>query len=782
MAIFIICLACSLTQQSNLTIVGPDISIPGSTNTHQIESTSTPALTPTPSWTNSPSFTPTEIPKPFVTSIVSSAYTSCALMKTGEIRCWGDEKAMGTYIWDTMKGKDGSPLAERFTAVSLGPFHGCAITTSGGVMCWGNGESGRLGAGVLSILQKNGPPLKVVGLDSGVSAIAAGGGHACALLNTGGVKCWGDNSMGQLGTGSEEKNSAEPVDVPGLSSGVAIIKSSYANTCVAMESGGVKCWGNGKYGQLGNGKTSDSPVPVDVIGITDKVTILTLGLAQACASTGKGMVCWGANSNGQIGNGNITDQLIPVRIPTVTGELRSISGGFVHTCAITSEGKSFCWGRNDRGQLGDGTIFDRHAPTQVKRLPTNVVSIAAGGLHTCALTDEGQAYCWGDNDRKQLNLLLYQYTPNDVLNINNAAVSVVAGEAHNCAILKGGKAKCWGSNDEGQTGIMVNGHYTGVPQFVDKLPAVSALAAAGKHTCGLTTAGGVMCWGEGGLLGDGTYYNANWAVQVVGLTGGVKAIAMGELHTCAITGSGAVKCWGKNNQGQLGTGNPDGDDHYSPEDVVGWDGKAISIAAGDTHTCVLMEGGGVKCWGGNGLGQLGDGKNTMQASPVDVVGLSGTVDSLYASGGMTCVKMDSGAWFCWGFHNDPAGGRAFSSLAPVELDDLQGAHYFATGNNHLCVLTAVGEVQCWGHNQFGQLGAPQAIGTERQVFPPVKVEGLGSEVVSLSVGGDHTCAALQDGSIKCWGSNDRGQIGDGIWDDLHWGYSCTPILQNRLML
>ena len=361
--------------------------------------------------------------------------------------------------------------------MAAGWDHTCAVTTEGGVKCWGWNYHGQLGDGTTT---NSAAPVDVTGLGSGVRALAAGRSHTCALTTEGGVKCWGRNSLGQLGNGvwgsSPSSRSTTPVDVVRLRSGVVAIAAGFRHTCALTTRGGVKCWGDNSQGQLGVEKTSHfstpNPTPLDVKGLTRGVAAVTAGGFHTCALTTEGRVkCWGNNSRGQLGDDTTTDHTIPMDVCAtgtkapcgkaknniLTG-VAAVAAGEFHTCALTTAGGVKCWGHNGYGQLGDGTIKQRTTPVDVVGLGSGVVALAAGGHHTCALTTEGGLQCWGDNREGQLGDGTgggagdFSTTPVGVVGLGSGVAAVAAGGHHTCALTTEGGLQCWGRNYLGQLG------------------------------------------------------------------------------------------------------------------------------------------------------------------------------------------------------------------------------------------------------------------------------------------------------------------------------------------
>lgn len=329
---------------------------------------------------------------------------NCTLSTTGGVVCWGSNQygqiGDGTTILRTTPTNVSLPFGVTALAGNWG--QSCAVTASGGAMCWGWNDFGQLGDGTKT---QRTLPTDVSELTSGVSKIAAGYGHTCALTTGGGVKCWGgdfspDSNQGQLGNGSNAA-SLVPVDVIGLGSGAGAqaIATGKAFTCAVTAMGGAKCWGANDFDQLGDNDPMflDQNTPVDVFGLTSGVASLATGEAHACAlTTAGGVKCWGLANTGALGNnshGNLT-QPIASDVTGLTSGVAAITAGSQHTCAMKSTGEVLCWGRNDVGQVGDGTTTQRNTPVSVA---TGAVAIAAGSFHTCMLTAPGVSQCWGNN-------------------------------------------------------------------------------------------------------------------------------------------------------------------------------------------------------------------------------------------------------------------------------------------------------------------------------------------------------------------------------------------------
>lgn len=342
-------------------------------------------------------------------------------------------------------------------------------------------------------------------------------------------------------------------------------------------------------------------------------------------------------------------------------------------------------------------------------------------------------------------------------------LEVALGELHSCARKPDGTVKCWGDDVQGQTGTGgVDGGFLRTPTAVSGLADAVQLAAGGKHACVVRQDGKVSCWGLNldGQLGNGqTNARATSPVDVGNLTDAVT-VSAGSNFTCAIRATGAVVCWGAGLSGQLGSGT--NTTRPSPGPVTNLN-DAQALATGESHACAVRSGGRVVCWGDGVNGQLGTGTTAPSNVPVIVPGLDGIVH-IAAGGRTTCALRSSGQVYCWGANDrGQLGSGVANTLAnpsPVLVTGIDDALAIAVGTNHACAARKSGGVACWGAGGAGQLGDGTVKADAATATPsPVTVQGLATGATGVGAGGEHTCATLKSGSIACWGSNLRGQIG-----------------------
>ena len=354
---------------------------------------------------------------------------------------------------------------------------------------------------------------------TGWQQLSVGSDHACASRASGRLYCWGGNFYGSLGNGDRGAGADRtlPVAVAGGATDWAVV-SAGGHTCARKTSGRLFCWGDNFYGQLGIGDhRQPHPTPVEVSGGFTDWTDIAAGGTFTCAlrSTGR-LFCWGLDFNGQLGDGANADQLTPVEVAGGSTDWTAVSAGRENACALKTSGRLYCWGRNDHGQLGDGTTTDRSTPVEVSGAATDWAAVSTGARHTCAVKTSGRLFCWGGDARGRLG--------------NGGAVT---GDKPTPVEVAGG-ATDWAQVGAGTT-----------------------------DTCAVKTSGRMFCWGsdaDGRLGNGGANVDRAAPVEVAGSSVGWRSVGVGAFHACARKTSGRLFCWGRDRQGQLGNGEPR---HYS---------------------------------------------------------------------------------------------------------------------------------------------------------------------------------------------------------------------------
>lgn len=688
-----------------------------------------------------------------------SSYT-CVIADDGETWCWGSNvyRQLGD---GTQTNRDGpvhvTALSVQATAIAAGWNHTCILTPAGGAQCWGLNQFGQLGNGSTT---ETDAAVDVVGLSSGVKAIVGGRRHGCALLQSGGMQCWGANDYGQLGTG-DTTASLVPVTVSGVGNTVIDIAAGDYSTCAIVSGGAAKCWGRNDAGQLGNGAQTDVSTPTPVNSLGSGVAEVSIHSYGACARLQTGAVkCWGY----LLGNGDIdASSDVPVDVLPVNAA-SSVQVGYEHRCVRTPSGAVACWGGGSAGEIGDGALIDRPLPTPVAQL-AGAVELAAGLSHSCALLDSGEVRCWGYGDSGQLGhgRPARRSVPVNVrMQGGEPVVKMALGPYHTCASTAAGNTQCWGGNFYGQLGDGTTMSRS-VPALVVGALTHEELSAGASFTCSVATnpaqQRGAYCWGTGnrGELGNGGFDMFPAPAPVVD-SADMLALTSRDASTCAILSTGSAMCWGANGYGQLGfAGGYTVWAPGAPNNLAG----LLDVSMGKSHACAIQSPGTVHCWGSNHYGELGDGTDTPSPAPVAVVGLGGPAISVSAGNGQTCAVLDGGAVKCWGAMFDGS-DVAQPTLVPG-LD--AGVRHVSLGLYHACALRMDGAVRCWGSNYSGELGDASFISRTT----PIEPLGLGSGVVQVVAGDGNTCAALQDGSARCWGDNFFGQLGNG-----EQGYAPVP--------
>ena len=335
--------------------------------------------------------------------------------------------------------------------VAGGRTHACAIRADGSLWCWGANPDGR--AGCNASVPSSQP--QRIGLDA--TDVSAGEDHTCAVQPTGGVFCWGDNAFGQLGDPTWPDGCLpRHVQLPGEA---LTVFAARLFACSALVDGTVWCWGSGGDGNLGNGQPLAEATPVQAL-VQDGAVLPTGGADAdfACVVTRVGTAsCWGDNGDGQLGDGTTHQSDVPVPVRGLPSRVRRLTEGREHACALLADGSVACWGGNRYGQVGNGTLVSTVLEPFVVPLPSAAVSVDAGDRHTCAALDDGRVYCWGDNRSGQLGPNADLRNPEPILQPIDSVVRVGAGGRFSCAIRRNGTLWCWGDNTDGELGRFTPG-------------------------------------------------------------------------------------------------------------------------------------------------------------------------------------------------------------------------------------------------------------------------------------------------------------------------------------
>ena len=692
-----------------------------------------------------------------VTAVAAGRDHSLALRSDGTVWAWGanncGELGNGISGSGTHKntpaqvlGEGGIGYLDGVTAIAGGWDHSLALKSDGTVWTWGHNWYGQLGDGTntdrstpVQVLDKDG-----IGYLDGVTAIATRSNCSLALKSDGTVWAWGWNEHGQFGDGTFGGTESTPVQVLdkdgiGHLTDVTAIAAGHSHTLALKSDGTVWVWGYNDVSQLGDGTDTQRNTPVQVsgkdgIGYLNDVKAIAAGYSYSLALKSDGTVwSWGRNGYSQLGIGMfVGTKSTPVQVLGEDGigylnDVKAIAAGSDHSLAFKGDGTVWAWGRNDHGQLGDGTTTNRSAPVQVLGEDgtdhmAGVTVIAAGG-HSLALKSDGTVWAWGWNDYGQLG---------DGTTTNRNTSVQVAGE--------GG---------------------------IGYLDGVIAIAVGDDHSLALKSDGTVWAWGHNnhGQLGDGTTTDRSAPVQVPGLTD-VTAITRGENQSFALKSDGTVWAWGANFTGQLGDGTET--DRSAPVQVLGENGTGYledvkAISGGGRHVLALKSDGTVWSWGNNDTGQLGDGTGVSKNVPVQVSGLTGMTAVSGGTFNSFALKSDGTVW-SWGWN--PCGalgdGTETDRSAPVQVLGENGTGYLkdvkaiSGGGQHAIALKSDGTVWSWGNGNNGCLGD----GTNTHRNTPVQVSGL-TDVTMIIIGIHHSLALKSDGNIWSWGMNTAGQLGDG---------------------
>ncbi len=647
------------------------------------------------------------------------------------------------------------------------------IDSSGRLYGWGKSTTAQLADGSITVVKT--PKL----LGSGYLSAAIGVAHAAAVKPDGSLWAWGDNSHGQLGDGTSLSRTTPTL----LGAGFSGVWAGDWHTVGLKTDGSLWAWGGNWEGQLGDGTRENRLTPVQ-IGSGFKSAAVVGYYAFALKTDGT-LWAWGRNSSGELGDGSRTNQVRPVEIGSGFSQLATKGASQGHMAAIKSDGSLWAWGRNNCGQLGDGTNTDRLAPV---RVGSGYTTVSAGAWHTLATKSDGSVWAWGCNGYGALG---DGTTAGwfDQRRVASGFASVLAGDETSFGIKTDGSVWSWGRNNFAQLGLGTTANGL-TPEQVGA--GYKTLSTVSNMVLAVKTDGSLMGWGDN--INDVLLTGTGGARKTPSLIGEGFSVVTSRRSlplqtTFAIKTDGTLWGWGANRNGQLGVA---GAPSYSASTPLLIGSGYKEVASGDDYALAVKTDGTLWGWGANGGGQLGGG--ALQDHPVPVLLGSGYSKVSAGQGGVTLALKTDGTLWSWG--NNESGqlgdgsttNRTFAVQVGTGFKDL-----FAGNDTHSLALKTDGTLWAWGLNSCGQIGD----GTKTNRLTPfqvgsgfvtaaaggctsvgIKADGtlwqwggqvnsltpvqVGTGYSSVSAGAGHVLAIRTDGSVWAWGSNSAGQLGSGV--------------------
>ena len=631
-------------------------------------------------------------------AIDASQGFTCAIRQNDIAYCSGqnDKSQLGFSSLVPISDPTAVPGLGPVESVTTGSKHACAVGVDGYGYCWGDDSLGQLGTTV------SGSQAKRIDLNKKLIDLQAGADYSCALTVDLVVYCWGNLTSNQ----AYSYNSPVPVQIAGLTSVTAIVVGD-RDVCVLTQT--LRCWGS----------ITNSISAVEVPNTQD-VTSVTVGLDFLCFIKQEIANCLGDNTQGQLGRGNLTSSSEVQPVLGLSSVSKVFAGG-QSACAVGVSGSTFCWGNNDNKQVSI-TSGD-----QVNRVPSvfpNGISFAVSSSHICALNRDSSIGCVGDNSLSQSGIITSTEVPTGSAT-NNSILRISTGATQTCAITTSYKLRCWGN----------------IIPDVDPEKQFREVAVGNVSVCAIDMTNKVLCWGSNsaGQLGDNTNKTSLVPVEVQGIPYGAISVKAGYRHFCALAEDRLVYCWGDNLKDQLG---------YTGTDskiavVVPGIASVRSITLGDYHSCLLTLNYRPYCWGDNSKKQIQN--SATQKLPLTELA-AGNSTELAAGGNNTCFILgdfaDSGKLTCMGDNSEAqATGLIAGTYEKVSV----------SGNSVCANRLSDSKLVCFGSNvstKLGRTGLKSAI--------PSEVPGQSRGTVS--VGLQHTCYVGPDSALVCWGSNTYGQL------------------------
>ena len=616
-------------------------------------------------------------------------------------------------------------------------------------------------------------------------AVSVGGRHSAAIAADNSLWAWGSNDMGQLGIGSRDEDPAAfrhiPVQV-GRGAEWAAVSAGFSHTAAIKADGSLWTWGDNWQGRLGDGTTEHyRPSPTRIGTDYDWVSVSASSHTVAIRSDGS-LWAWGWNAQGALGDGTRTNRLFPTRIG-VDYNWASVSANGSRTVAIRTDGSLWTWGWNRNGQLGDGTTTDRLFPTRIDS-GYDWVSVSAGIEHSAAIRSDGSLWAWGvavmDVGMRWMRIYRGGITAAEPSLLTPAQVgegrdwtAVSAGGGYTAAIRADGTLWAWGWNTPVALGDGTT-IWRSVPVRISPEANWASVSAGDGYTAAIRADGTLSDWGDfsGGQMAGavGTGFVPGAPVMNVP----AFFAAAGGLHTLSVAVDGSLWAWGDNMSGQLGDSSISG--RLSPSRIGadpaiwanvpqgGWD----YVSAGGRHSAAIGRDGTLWAWGNNNDMPVQGSSGDLSSFFIVPVQIGADADWVSVSAGEThtmAIREDGSLWG-WGSNdqgqlgNGERGGGNHRA-APVRIGEHYDWLFVSAGSGFTAAIREDGSLWAWGSNDRGQLGDGEIEGERvhyRLVPAPI---GEGTDWVYVSAGSSHAMAIRGDGTLWAWGSNSTGQLGDG---------------------
>jgi alpha-tubulin suppressor-like RCC1 family protein len=648
---------------------------------------------------------------------------------------------------------------------------------------WGNGNSGRLGNGIVTTTSVSTPVTTFAG-GTNWKQVSSGNQYTAAIKTDGTLWTWGSGFAGALGNGVATGTISTPVTTFAGGTNWKQVSSGTTHTAAIKTDGTLWTWGNGLQGRLGNGVTTGAiSTPVTTFaGGTNWKQVSSGSSHTAAIKTDGTLWVWGNGGNGRLGNADTTDRSTPVTTFAGGTNWKQVNSGGTHTAAIKTDGTLWTWGLGTAGQLGrpsigtnkltpvttfaGGTNWSDTATTE----PEDLYTLSAGFNYTAAVKTDGTLWTWGNGGFGQLgtNDLTQRNTPVTTFAGGTDWKQVSAGDAaHTAAIKTDGTLWVWGAGANGRLGnaVVTGSISTPVTTFAGGTDW-KQVSAGDAHTAAIKTDGTLWTWGLGGngRLGNGIVTTTSVSTPVTTFAGGTdwKQVSAGDAHTAAIKTDGTLWTWGFGSEGKLGTNDTTIRSTPVTTFAGGTDWKQVS--AGDGHTAAIKTDGTLWTWGNGGNGRLGNAVITNRFTPVTT--FAGGTDWKQVSAGFShtvAIKTDGTLW-TWGSGGSGQLGTDDTTQRSTPVTTFAGGTNWkqvSAGNVYTIALQDDGvnkELYVFGAGSNGQLGE----NFSSDDFVPNQTFAGGTNWKQVSSGDAHTAAIKTDRTLWTWGAGINGQLGTNI--------------------